>query len=64
MDMDALEAIIVDTFLEKHDLQPVWVHADGAWGSKDENGVFNGVVGKVSNLFRVISYFKCLGWLL
>ena len=46
-DMDTLEAVYVDTFLEKHGLVPEWHDAKMSWGSRDLNGTWNGVVGKV-----------------
>ena len=46
-DMDTMEAVHVDTFLEKHGLVAEWHDAKGTWGSQDLNGTWNGVVGKV-----------------
>ena len=50
-DMDTIEAIFIDTFLEKHKLTAEWDDAQGSWGSRDLNGMFNGVVGKVGHVF-------------
>ena len=51
-DMDTMEAVHVDTFLEKHGLVAEWHDAKGSWGSQDLNGTWSGVVGKVG-------YSKC-----
>ena len=46
-DIDSIEGLHVETFLEKHGLVADWQDAKGTWGSKDINGTWNGVVGKV-----------------
>ena len=46
-DMETIEAILIETFLEKHNLSATWDDAGGSWGSRGQNGTFNGVVGKV-----------------
>ena len=46
-DIDSIEGLHVETFLEKHGLVADWQDAEGTWGSKDINGIWNGVVGKV-----------------
>ena len=56
-DMDTIEAIVIDTFLEKHKLTAEWDDAQGSWGSRDLNGMFNGVVGKVIHVYLTILYF-------
>ena len=47
LDMDTIETVYVQTFLEKHGLVAEWHDANRTWGSKDLNGTWNGVVGKV-----------------
>ena len=47
IDMDTLESVHVGTFLEKHGLVAEWHDAKRSWGSKDLNGTWSGVVGKV-----------------
>lgn len=44
---DTLEGIIIADFLEKYNLVGAWYNAGQTWGSKDSNGTWNGVVGKV-----------------
>ena len=56
-DMDTIEAIFIDTFLDKHKLTAEWDDAQGSWGSRDLNGMFNGVVGKVIHVYLTILYF-------
>ena len=53
-DMDTIEAILIQTFLEKHNLSATWDDAGGRWGSRGENGSFNGVVGKVKQIYCVV----------
>ena len=64
--MDTIEAIFIDTFIEKHELTAEWDDAQGSWGSRDLHGVFNGVVGKVRHLyydnFDFYSFIS-LGWI-
>ena len=55
-DMDTIEAILIQTFLEKHNLSATWDDAGGSWGSRGQNGSFNGVVGKVQ-IFTVFYHF-------
>ena len=37
----------MQTLIDKYDLEVEWIDEDGYWGSANEDGVFNGVVGKV-----------------
>ena len=46
-EMDTIEAILIQAFLEKQTLSATWDDAGGSWGSRGQNGSFNGVVGKV-----------------
>ena len=48
-DMNSLESVFIQTFIEKYNLKPEWKNAGGSWGSKDANGTFSGVVGMVSS---------------
>ena len=47
IDIDTVEGVFVDTFLEKNGLVAEWHDANFSWGSKDPNGTWNGVVGMV-----------------
>ena len=52
-DMKSLEAIIITTFVEAHQLNAKWIWAGNKWGSKGADGRFNGVVGKVRLIFSI-----------
>ena len=52
IDMDTMEGILIGTFLEKHGLAAEWHDANSVWGNKDDNGTWNGMVGKVG-------YYTC-----
>ena len=43
---------MLQTYIDKFKLQVQWIDEGGFWGSQDENGTFNGVVGRVSKKFR------------
>ena len=42
---------MLQTYIDKFKLQVQWIDEGGFWGSQDENGTFNGVVGRVSKKF-------------
>ena len=47
IDKNSIEGLAVETFIEKYNLSVEWIEEGGLWGSKDENGTFNGVIGRV-----------------
>ena len=44
---DTIEGNAIDTFIKKHNLTTEWEFENFKWGNKDENGTFNGVIGRV-----------------
>ena len=46
-DVNTIEGVVLKTYIDKHNLSVDWINEQGLWGSKDENGTFNGVVGRV-----------------
>ena len=58
-DARSLEAIYIESLLEKYKLSPVWQWGDNKWGSKYPNGTFNGVVGMVSLFSPTNSRVSC-----
>ena len=46
-DLDTIEGLVVQTYIDKNGVNVTWIDEGGFWGSKDENGTFNGVVGRV-----------------
>ena len=48
IDRNSIEGLAIETFIEKYNLSVQWIEEGGLWGSKDEKGTFNGVVGRVS----------------
>ena len=47
IDRNSIEGLAIKTFIEKYNLSVQWIEEGGFWGSKDENGTFNGVIGRV-----------------
>ena len=47
IDRNSIEGLTIQTFIEKYNLSVQWIEEGGFWGSKDENGTFNGVIGRV-----------------
>ena len=47
INMDSIEGNAIATFIEKHNLTTDWTNENFQWGNKDENGTFNGVIGRV-----------------
>ena len=45
---NTIEGMAIESYIEKYKLSLQWIDEGGFWGSKDENGTFNGVVGRVS----------------
>ena len=41
----SLDVLALKTYLEKYQLRTEYIDEGGFWGSRDENGTFNGVVG-------------------
>ena len=46
-DVNTIEGVVLKTYIDKHNLSVDWIDEQGLWGSKNENGTFNGVVGRV-----------------
>ena len=48
-----LEGAVLDTFLEKYNLRPTFIHAKQVWGAKNEiSGLWNGIYGLVRIPFQ------------
>ena len=47
IDRNSIEGLAVKTFIEKYNLSVQWIEEGGFWGSKDDTGTFNGVIGRV-----------------
>ena len=47
INIDTIEGNAIKTFLDKHNLTAEWKYENFKWGNKDENGTFNGVIGRV-----------------
>ena len=47
INIDTIEGNAIETFIEKHNLTTEWKYENFKWGNKDENGTFNGVIGRV-----------------
>ena len=48
MESATLEGAVLETFLEKYNLRPTFIHAKQIWGTKNEtSGLWNGVIGLV-----------------
>ena len=48
IDRNSIEGLAIQIFIQKYNLSVQWIGEGGFWGSKDENGTFNGVIGRVS----------------
>ena len=44
---DTIEGNAIDTFINKYSVTSEWKFENLTWGKKDENGTFNGVIGRV-----------------
>lgn len=44
---ETVEGLVLRSLIEKYNLATVWSYEGFVWGSRDENGTFNGVVGRV-----------------
>ena len=49
-DVNTIEGVVLQTYIDKHNLSVDWIDEQGLWGSKNENGTFNGVVGRVRKI--------------
>ena len=47
INIDTIEGNAIKTFIEKHNLITEWKYENLTWGNRDENGTFNGVIGRV-----------------
>lgn len=47
-DPNSIEGVLLQAYIDRYNLDIDWIDEDGYWGSADENGIFNGVVGRVS----------------
>ena len=46
--MDTLEGVVLQLFLDKYQISPVYMYGNYKWGSLDpQTGLWNGVVGMV-----------------
>ena len=46
-DLNTIEGVLLESYLDQYNLSVKWIDEDGFWGTQDENGTFNGVVGRV-----------------
>ena len=46
-DPNSIEGVLLQSYIDRYNLSIDWIDEDGYWGSADENGTFNGVVGRV-----------------
>ena len=44
---DSIEGNAIETFIEKHNLTTQLINENYKWGKKDDNGTWDGVVGRV-----------------
>ena len=51
IDLETIEGLALSTLLDKYNLTTNWIYEGFIWGSKDENGTFTGVVGRVTVVF-------------
>ena len=51
IDVETIEGLALRTLIDKYNLTTRWSYEGFIWGSKDENGTFNGVVGRVTVVF-------------
>ena len=47
INIDSIEGNAIETFIDKHNLTTDWKNENFKWGNKDENGTFDGVIGRV-----------------
>ena len=47
-DLDTIEGVLLESYLDQYNLNVQWIDEQGFWGSKSDDGTFNGVVGRVS----------------
>ena len=47
IDKTSIEGMAIESYIDKYNLNVQWIDEGGYWGSRDENGTFNGVVGRV-----------------
>ena len=57
INIDTIEGNAIETFIEKHNLTTEWKYENFKWGNKDENGTFNGVIGRVI-IKKIIPWFE------
>ena len=44
---DTIEGVVIESFIDKNNLSTELIDEKFKWGSKNENGTFNGVIGRV-----------------
>ena len=58
VDSATLEGAILDTFIEKYNLRPIFIHAKQVWGVRNETtGLWDGVIGLVRVTLQYMLYF-------
>ena len=61
-DLNTIEGVVLQTYVDKLGLEVAWLDEEGRWGSRDPlTGAFNGVVGRVGRAeadvgISIISY--------
>ena len=51
IDVETIEGLALRSLIDKYNLTTNWSYEGFIWGIKDENGTFNGVVGRVTVVF-------------
>ena len=54
-DLDTIEGVLLESYLDQYNLNVQWIDEQGFWGSKSDDGTFNGVVGRVSYYIEKLS---------
>ena len=66
-DLNTIEGLLLKSYLDQYNLSVKWIDENGFWGTKEGNGTFNGVVGRVGyggadvgiSIIRGVILFSC-----
>ena len=51
IDVETIEGLVLRSLIDKYHLTTTWSYEGFNWGRQDENGTFNGVIGRVNVVF-------------
>ena len=54
IEKDTIEGVVIESYVDANNLSTELIDENYSWGSRDSNGTFDGVVGRVNLIFSTL----------